>query len=93
MIHMPIIKENKSAYGMKFLADHFGPVLQNAGIDLMISAHTHRTAYYEQGNSGFGYPVLVNSNTSFVEVSVDLNEIKAIVRDINGSVVLEKIIK
>jgi predicted phosphodiesterase len=93
MVHMPIIKENKQAYGMKFLADHFGPVLQNTGIDLMISAHTHRTAYYEPANSGFGYPVLVNSNNTFVEVSVDLNGIKAIVKDVNGSAVLEKVIK
>lgn len=42
MIHMPVLKQEQQGYGMKFLADEFGPVLQNAGIDLAISAHTHR---------------------------------------------------
>ncbi len=77
IIHMPVIKEAKQNYAMKFLADNFGPVLQNAGIDLMISGHTHRNAYYEKEKSGFNYPVLVNSNNSFVEVVVDNKGIKA----------------
>jgi len=93
MIHMPVIKEEKQGYGMKFLADNFGPVLQGAGVDLMISAHTHRNAFYEAGESGFGYPVLVNSNNSFVEVVADLKEIKAVVKDINGKQLAEYVIK
>lgn len=87
MIHMPVIKEEKQGYGMKFLADNFGPVLQAAGIDMMMSAHTHRNAYYDSGKSGFGYPVLVNSNNSFVEVVVDPQGIKAEVKDVQGNVI------
>ena len=73
---MPIIKQEKQAWGMKFLADNYGPVLQNAKIDLMISAHTHQNTFYEKEKSGFGYAVLVNSNNSFVEVTADQQEIK-----------------
>jgi UDP-2,3-diacylglucosamine pyrophosphatase LpxH len=40
IVHMPIIKNNKNWYGMEFLAEHFGPVLNEANIDLMISGHT-----------------------------------------------------
>ena len=87
MVHMPIIKEVKQGYGMKFLSDNFGPVLQDTGVDLMMSAHTHRNAFYEAGKSGFGYPVLVNSNNSFVEVVVDLQEIKTIVKDLDGNII------
>ena len=72
---------------MKFLADNFGPVLQGTGIDLMMSGHTHRNTFYEKGKSGFNYPVLVNSNNSFVEVKADNQEIKAIVKDIKGNVI------
>jgi acid phosphatase type 7 len=87
IIHMPIIKEEKSAYGIKFLADNFGPVLQGTDLNLMMSAHTHRNTFYEAGKSGFGYPVLVNSNNSFVEVEADLQGIKAVVKDLEGKII------
>ena len=78
---------------MKFLSDNFGPVLQSAGIDLMMSGHTHRNAFYEAGKSGFGYPVLVNSNNSFVEVEADLRGLKAVVKDVTGIQLAEYVIK
>lgn len=87
LVHMPVIKAEKQNYTMKFLADNFGPVLQGTGIDLMMSGHTHRNTFYEKGKSGFNYPVLVNSNNSFVEVKADNQEIKAIVKDIKGNVI------
>jgi UDP-2,3-diacylglucosamine pyrophosphatase LpxH len=89
MVHMPIIREEKQNWAMKFLADNFGPVLQNSGIALMMSAHTHKNAYYEKEKSGFGYPVLVNSNNSFVEVQVDSQGIMAVVKDVTGKLISE----
>ncbi len=89
IVHMPIVKEIRQSHGQKFLADNFGPVLMSAGINLMISGHTHRNTYYEKGKSGFGYPVLVNSANSFVEVYVDNKIIKTLVKDINGGLIAE----
>lgn len=87
IVHMPIIKEEKQGYGMKFLSEQFGPVLSSAGINLMISAHTHRNSWYEKGKSGFDYPVLVNSANSFVEVEANKSEIRAVVKDMSGKVI------
>jgi hypothetical protein len=87
VIHMPVIKEDKQGYGMKYLSDNFGPVLKTAGINLMMSAHTHRNTFYETGRSGFGYPVLVNSNNSFVEVDVTNQGITAVVKDTGGKII------
>jgi UDP-2,3-diacylglucosamine pyrophosphatase LpxH len=87
IVHMPVIKEEKQAYGMKFLADNFGPLLKSANISLMVSAHTHRNAFYESERSGFGYPVLVNSNNSFVEVDADSQGIKAVLKDVTGKII------
>ena len=87
IIHMPVLKEEKQNYGMKFLSDNFGPVLKGAHIDLMISGHTHRNAYYEAGKTGFDYPLLVNSNNSFVEVEADLQGITATVKDPGGKII------
>jgi acid phosphatase type 7 len=93
MVHMPIIKEEKQGWGIRFLADNFGTLLQTGNVDLMISAHTHRNTYYEPAKSGFGYPVLVNSNNSFVEVSADQIGLKAAVKDVSGKVISEYKIK
>ncbi|MFN8240913.1 MAG: metallophosphoesterase family protein [Bacteroidales bacterium] len=93
IVHFPILKQDNQGYGMKFLADNFGPVLQKAGINLMISAHTHRNSYYDRDQSGFGYPLLVNSNNSFVEVSSGRSEIRCIVKDLTGKVINEYSIK
>lgn len=89
MIHMPVIREEKQNWAMKFLADNFGPVLSNAGVNLVMSAHIHRNMYYEKGKSGFDYPVLVNSNNSFVEVAADNNGIRAVVKDVTGKTIAE----
>jgi UDP-2,3-diacylglucosamine pyrophosphatase LpxH len=89
MVHMPIIRQENQGWGMKFLSDNFGPVLDKAGIDLMISAHTHRTTFYEKDKSGFKYPVMVNSNNSFVDVKADQDGLIAVVKDITGNVLEE----
>jgi len=93
VIHMPVVKEEKQNSGMKYLSENFGPVLQTAGVNLMISAHTHRNTFYESGESGFGYPLLVNSNNSFVEVVADEKVIRAVVRDVTGKQLAEYFIK
>jgi acid phosphatase type 7 len=93
IVHMPIILEEKQGHGQAFLADKYGPVLQGTGVDLMISAHTHRNSYYDPARSGFGYPVLVNSNNTFLEVVADQKGIRAVVRDTSGKQVTTYAIK
>ena len=80
IVHMPIIpvykiiyarlpfliKENRG-YGPGFLAEHFGPVLREAGADLMIAAHTHRHLWLSPPFSGYSFPVLINGNTNYVK--------------------------
>lgn len=93
IVHMPIIKADRQSSGQKFLADNFGPVLKSAGIDLMISGHTHRNSFYDAANSGFGYPVLVNSANSSLEVHADNQNIKAAIIDMDGKIVAEYSLK
>ncbi len=89
LVHMPILKAEKQNHAMTFMSENFGPVLREAGIDLMLSAHTHRNTYYEKDKTGYGYPLLVNSNNSFVEINADEKGIKAVVKDISGKVISE----
>ena len=89
LCHMPIYKQERMGYGMQFLSDNYGPILEKAGIDLMLSGHTHSYAYLDSKNSGFGYPVLVNSSNTFLEVSVENNEIKLLIKGTDGNIINE----
>lgn len=93
VVHMPIQKAEKQNHAMTMLSQEYGPVLKDKGIDLMISAHTHRNAFLPADKSGFGYALLVNSNNSFVEVKAGLSGLTALVRDIDGRTVAEYKIK
>jgi predicted phosphodiesterase len=93
LVHMPILKGEEMGHGMQFLSDHFGPVLEEAGIDLLIAGHTHRVASYKANESGFGYPVIVSSNNTFLEIEVKDNQLRATLKDSEGSPVLESLIK
>jgi hypothetical protein len=51
------------------LADHFGPVIREAGGDLLIAGHLHQNIWLDEKTSGLGFPMLINGNTSRVEAS------------------------
>lgn len=93
MVHMPIHKADKQNHAMTMLSKEYGPVLQNAGIDLMISAHIHRNSFFPPDKSGYGYALLVNSNDSFIEVKAGPTGLTALVRDVNGKTIAEYKIK
>ncbi|HNY14557.1 MAG TPA: FN3 domain-containing metallophosphoesterase family protein [Bacteroidales bacterium] len=93
IIHMPVVKAEKQNHAMTWLSENFGPILKDAGADMVFSAHTHRNAFYDRDKSGFGYALLVNSNNSFVEVTVDKTSIKALVKDIEGKVLSQYEVK
>lgn len=87
IVHMPIIQHKKNWYGMAQLAEHFGPVLQKAGIDLMISGHTHKNAWVKSRKSGFDYPVMISSNNNFIEAQINQQAISLQLKDLDGKVV------
>ncbi len=93
LIHMPVIEKKDNWHGMAFLAKHYGPVLQEAGIDLMISGHTHKNAWIEPDQSGFGYPVMISSNLNFIEARADKEKIELKLKDVKGKVVNTCVVK
>jgi predicted phosphodiesterase len=90
IVHMPIIGGEDMGHGMQDLSDHFGPVLKDAGISLLLAGHTHRVKYYEGKDSGFGYPVLVSSNKTYIELEASERELKAVLKNSAGENILEK---
>lgn len=69
--HMPI-SENSTRHGTKFITDHWGPILKEAGIDLLICGHTHR--YQLQEETPWGFPILITGKNQVA--TLDISESK-----------------
>lgn len=70
LIHMPTVNYPDSWYSQIWITEHWAPILEQAGIDLMLSAHHHKWICSEAGKDGKGYPVLINSNLERMDVVI-----------------------
>ena len=55
----------------RWLNTHFVPVLNEAGIDLMICADHHEFMYYEPGTVNNPFPILINDDLRRLDCSYD----------------------
>ncbi len=67
-IHVPPI--GNGWHGLNEVNEKFIPILNEAGIDLMLSGHIHRHKFIPQKESGFAFPLLINSNREILDVDV-----------------------
>lgn len=89
IIHMPVHPGDGTGYGLTFLYDHFGPVIREAGADLMIAGHTHRHLLLNEKLSGLGFPLLINGSTNRIEATATKEKIVVRVVSETGEKVLE----
>jgi len=73
-------------HGQVELARLFTPILNKAGIDLMISAHTHRYSFVEKNKDGNSFPILINSDKEAVDVNIQNNKINVKIKDEKGNI-------
>lgn len=55
-------------HGSLHLRELYMPVLNDAGIDLMLCGHQHRYRYVAPGEEGNNFPIVINSNDDLVDV-------------------------
>lgn len=67
--HVPPVKD--TWHGQLHAKKLFLPILNEAGVDLMICGHLHKYEYNEPGTDGAQFPILVNSNKHALDVKVD----------------------
>lgn len=86
LIHIPTISHIAPWYTQQWLCDHFLPVLNEAGVDLMISGHHHRYIYVDPLGEGNGnrFPIIVNSNVDRLDCTVTPDGIDARIFDLDG---------
>ena len=85
LMHIPAISNKKSWYGQKWVGDNFVPVLNAAGVDLMLSGHHHEHMYMETGSCGNGFPIIANDDTDRLEFTADADGYKVVTYDQEGN--------
>ena len=78
LLHVPMIDHpDKNDYLLqRWLNVHFVPLLNQAGIDLMIGADLHEFMYCEPGTMGNDFPILVNDDVRRLDVRCDRKTIR-----------------
>lgn len=64
----------------------FLPILNNAGIDLMLCGHLHKHVWLPKGETKAAFPILINSNMDRVDVTADGEKIDLKVVKLDGAV-------
>lgn len=65
----------KGWFGNKVVANKFVPVLNEAGIDLMLCGHIHQYKYYTAGTTNAKFPVVCNKNRELMIMDIDKDNI------------------
>lgn len=77
IIHIPALVEE--GYAEKLVRSMFVPTLAKAGVDIMISAHTHKNYFVPGGKEkDVPFPILVNDNEGAVIISANPQKMKVI---------------
>lgn len=83
-IHVPPI--GNGWHGLKEVREKFIPVLNKAGIDLMLSGHIHRHKFVEAGQQDMDFPLLINSNKAILDIEANAAAINVNVMDETGKI-------
>jgi len=62
LMHIPALKNTDSWYAQAWANDFIVPILNNAGINLMLSGHHHELISCEAGQCGNDFPIIANSH-------------------------------
>lgn len=84
-MHMPPDGRPGSWYGTQYLNDNFMPLLNEAGIDLMLSGHYHSYKFLPEGSDGYNnaFPIIIHDDAVLLEAEADENGIKVVTYDSN----------
>lgn len=87
--HIPPVPEKGAWHGTREVMEKFVPILNKAGVDIMICGHLHQHVYVEPSEK-VHFPVLVNSNNACVLAETKGNELNVKVIGLDGKVTFDK---
>lgn len=87
VMHVPPIRS--TWHGPIQVKKHFIPLLNAAGIHLMLSGHLHRHFYIPAGEEDCNFPILINANKHVVRFDIDDKQIRMRIKDEEGKLFKE----
>ena len=81
---MPPVAERDSWYGCLEGNRLFVPILNKAGIDLMLCGHLHKYVYHPASGDANVFPVIVNGNKTVANVYVKEKSLSVEILDLEG---------
>lgn len=84
IMHVPPV--GSTWHGPLEVKKHFMPILNKAGIRVMLCAHLHQYKYIAAGEEGNEFPILINSNKHILETEVNGKEIRIQMKDTEGKI-------
>lgn len=91
IVHVPPI--GGTWHGTLHAQKVFMPILNSAGIDIMLCGHLHEHFYIPADSKANHFPVLINSNVDAIDVYADPKSMELWVRDIQGHTIRHLSIK
>lgn len=84
VIHIPPF--GSTWHGPLHTKQLFVPILDKAGIQLMLCGHLHQYQYIEAGKEGCSFPVLINSVNEVVQVKASYEKMAVEIQDTTGKI-------
>lgn len=69
----------------RWLWENFVPLLNKAGVDLILCGHTHRDAFRPAGADGIDFPMMIAGNQTLLRCDVSADEIRISRSNLAGS--------
>jgi len=84
IMHIPTFNDKDAWYSQKWICDNFTPVLNAAGVKLMLSGHHHRYILTKPGDHGCKYTIFVNSANERLDFKADAKGISIKTFNLDG---------
>ena len=89
--HMPPNTGRSLWHGQKEVLEKFVPVLNEANVDVMLCAHTHRYSKSEP-DSQTRFPIVINANRTVLKGIAKNNRLELVIKDLDGKIVDQVVI-
>ena len=86
--HLPPVYGRTMQFGQRDVLEKFVPILNDANVDIMLSAHLHRLLN-QKPNDEIKFPVLANGNRTVLKGIANNNQLELVIKDLDGKVVVQ----
>ena len=92
LFHIPPFTDSKS-HGNVDLTEKWGPILNDAQVDLVINGHTHRYSKIEKQQGKNNFPIFIIGQDMLLKTDVSEKQLSLTIKDGKGALVDKYIIK